>query len=233
MDLWTKREGPGRRGGRPGPVVKKRGGLAEGGLDVDRRAGGGEGENVAGDFLAVHEQGLDAFAQAVGVVHGDVVGGAAVLAGDLEAGPGLGHARVEAEAVEAGLDAEDALRDGDEGPGGGAGEPGVLGLARGGGVAAGDHLRIDVGLAPIRLVLDLLDGVTDASVILVDAVAFVLLAQVEVDPGVVVAEDAGVFFVAGRVAGDFAELDVVGRVGWLLLDDAVVVVEVLVLAFDG
>src|ERR1019366_6237174 len=58
-------------------------------------------------------------------------------------------------------------------------------------------------------------------------------APAEIDTGVVVTEDAGVFFHAGRVAGHFAELDVVGGVRRLLQDHAILGEEVLVHAFHG
>ena len=59
------------------------------------------------------------------------------------------------EPVVFGADAQEVLGDGDVVPGGLAWESGVLGLAAVGGVGAGDHLGVDVGLGAVG-VLDVL-----------------------------------------------------------------------------
>ena len=47
------------------------------------------------------------------------------------------------------------------------------------------------------------------------------------DPGVVVAEDAGVFLVSGRIAADFAQLQMIAGIGRLQEHDAVFRIEPL------
>ena len=120
-----------------------------------------------------------------------------------------------------GPDAQDPLRDGDVVPGGRAGQPGVLGLAVGGRVLAGDHLGVDVRLAAVHVADLLARRRVDAQVVVEGPVAVADHGLGDHDPRVVVAEDAGVLLVAGRVGGDLAQLQVVARVGRLLQHDAV------------
>jgi hypothetical protein len=74
----------------------------------------------------------------------------------------------------------------------------------------------------------------DAEVILERFLALAEHRPADVNPRVVVGEHAGVFLVARRIAGDFAELEVVGRVGRILERAAVLgIVEVLVDGLQG
>ena len=116
---------------------------------------------------------------------------------------------------------EQALRPAHERPGGRAGEPRVLRLARSGRVRACDHLRVDVRLAAVRLDPLLARRRADRQVRRERALGLAEHAPGEGDPRVRVAEDAGVLLVAGRVARDLAELRVVAAVRGLLEDDAV------------
>jgi len=128
----------------------------------------------------------------------------------VEARPRGRDDRVDPEAVEFGPDAEDPLGDRDEVPCGGAGQPGVLRLPVGGRVPAGDHLRVDVRLAAVHLADRLAGRGVDPPVVVERGVAVTGHRRTDHDPGVGVAEDARVLLVPRRVAGDLAELDVIG-----------------------
>ena len=119
--------------------------------DLDGLSGGGEGQDIALNGLAVDGDALHALLHGSGVLDLDVVHGAAVTAGDREAGQGVGNAGVDLQAVQRGLHAEDVLAHVEEGPRGGAGQPTVLRLAEGGSVLARDHLAVDVGLGAVDL----------------------------------------------------------------------------------
>ena len=104
-----------------------------------------QGDNVSFDRLAVHVEG-DRVPRAC-TLHGNVVGSAAKDARGLESGPVAWNDRSDLQSGVGRPDAQDPLGDGDIVVGSGAGEPRVLGLAVGWGVAPGDHLGIDVRLA--------------------------------------------------------------------------------------
>ena len=121
--------------------------------------------------------------------------------------------RFDGQAVERRSHAQQILRHVHERPRGGAGQPGVLALARGRCLGTGHHLAVDVRfhLAHVGLVLDIRRAVA-----LVYGECLVVIAGDGVgdgDPRVVVAEDAAVFLVSARIGGDFAQFDAVGGVG--------------------
>jgi hypothetical protein len=80
-------------------------------------------------FPAVDDERFHALGFALRVLDLDAVGDAAEFARDREALPFLRNARIDAQAGEIRLDAEDRLAGDDERPGAGAGEPGVLAFA--------------------------------------------------------------------------------------------------------
>jgi hypothetical protein len=65
--------------------------------------------------------------------------------------------RIDDEPIVIGTDAQEVLAEGDEAPGRGTAEPAVLGLPIVFGIAAGDHLRIDVrlGVMDVGFVFDI------------------------------------------------------------------------------
>ena len=85
----------------------------------------------------------------------------------------------------------------------------------------GDHLGVDVGLAAVDLRDPLAGRRVDPQVVVQGAVAVAGHRLGDHHPRVGVAEDAGVLFVALRVRGDLAQLEVVVRVGGVVQDDAV------------
>ena len=190
------------------------------------------GIRFPGTGLAVDRHRLDAAADAVRVQHRDLVDDAAVAARDVERAPALRDAGVDPQPVVVGLHAEDALGGHDEAPRRGPGQPRVAGLARDRRVAPGDHLGVDVRLVPVGLDPVFLRRRADREVVVHRAVALAEQAPREVDPGVGVAEDARVLLVAGRIAGDLAELRVVAGERGLVEDDAVLGVEALVHALE-
>jgi hypothetical protein len=135
--------------------------------------------------------------------------------------PVFGNDRSDLKAVERGADAENPLHDGVVVPRRRAGEPGVLGLAEGGRILAGDHLRVDIGLAAVQIADLFARRGIDAAVVVVGQVAVAQTGFADHDPGIDVAEDAGVLLVSRRIGGDFAHFDVVVGVGRLLDHDAV------------
>src|SRR5262249_50496820 len=121
------------------------------------------------------------------------------FAGDGEVGDFRADAGVHAQAVPLGADAQEVLGDGYEVPGGGAGEPRVLGFAVAHGVFAGDHLRVHVGLGAVDLA-DVFDvGGRDLLIVLERALAAADHGLRDHHPRVIVAEDARVLLVTRRV----------------------------------
>ena len=164
---------------------------------------------------AVHGDALHALLHGMGVLHPDVVHGTPVAAGDGVACQRVGDAGVNAQAVQSGLDAQNVLAHVHEGPCRRAGQPAVLGLAEGGGIAACHHLAVNVGFGAVDLA-DVLD--IGRAGLFVDSKGPVTVAQhglSTADPGVVVAEDTGVLLVARGIAGDLAQIEPVGGVGGL------------------
>ena len=148
-----------------------------------------------------------------------MVGRAPENARGREAGPVGRNDRGGLQTLEGGPDAQDPLRDGDVVPGGRASQPGVLGLAVGGGVAPSDHLGVDVGLAAVHLADGLPRRRVDAEVVVVCLVAVSNYGFGDHDPRVGMTENARVLFVARRVRRDFAQVQVILRIGGLLEDD--------------
>ena len=87
------------------------------------RTGGEHRQAVAVDGVAVNRNGGDSTADMGGVGDLDVIDRATEAAGDFEAVPLRGNARVDDQAVVIGTDAEDELGDGIPVPGGCACEP--------------------------------------------------------------------------------------------------------------
>src|SRR5690606_12315028 len=121
-------------------------GGAEHRLDPVHRAGGADGEQVAGDAGAVAGEGAEPLVDAFGVLDADVEGGAAEPAEPALLAPRGGDAGIDREPVVIGLDAEDVLGDRVVVPRRGAGEPGIFRFPGPRRLLARDHLRVDVGL---------------------------------------------------------------------------------------
>ena len=193
---------------------------------------GGSLDDVAFDDLAIDGYTTDALLTSVGVLDSDVELDAAKYSLHLVFLEVGGDTGVDLDAVVGRLDAEDELRDGVPVPGGGAGEPGILAFARLRGILAGYHLAIDVRLDLVEcLVLD--PGGTDLGVVVPRIVAATGDCLADDDPGVVVAEDACILLVTGRIGTDFAHLDVIGGVGRVVEHHAVFAVEVLLAGIEG
>ena len=174
-----------------------------------------QGQEGARNRSAGHGDALHALLHGVGVLHPDVVHGTPVAAGDGVACQRVGDAGVNAQAVQSGLDAQNVLAHVHEGPCRRAGQPAVLGLAEGGGIAACHHLAVNVGFGAVDLA-DVLD--IGRAGLFVDSKGPVTVAQhglSTADPGVVVAEDTGILLVARGIAGDLAQIEPVGGVGGL------------------
>ena len=182
--------------------------------------------HVAFDRHAVHREALDAPADAGRVSDADVIFRAPVAAADAVAFPVGGDARVNLQSFVAGLDAQDELRDGIPVPGRRARQPAVLGLAGTGGILAGNHLRIDVRLHLVQGAVDFFD-VSGAylAVVLPGTVAAAQHRFADDDPRVVVAEDARILLVPGRVGGYFAIFHHVAGEGRVVQHDAVLAVQ--------
>ena len=153
--------------------------------------------------------------------HLDVVGRAPEPPRRPEPGPGAGDHGLHPQAVVLGADAQDPLADRHHVPGRRPGQPRVLGLAVGGRVAPRDHLGVDVRLAAVHVRDRLAGRRVDPQVVVEGALAVARDRLADHQPRVRVAEDPGVLLVAGRVRGDLAQLEVVGRVGRLLEHDPV------------
>ena len=166
------------------------------------------------------------------VFHLDIVHRAPPDAAQCEAVHAARDAGVDAQAVQCGLHAQNVLAHIHKRPGGGAGQPAVLGLAKSGGVAAGHHLAVNIRLGAVHLA----DGFQIGRAgLFIDCKGAVPMPQHRfgtADPGVVVAEDTGVFFVARRVACDLAKFQVIPRVGGLQQHDAVLCIQALLHAFE-
>ena len=100
---------------------------------------------------------------------------------------------------EIGPDPENVLSYGDEVPSCRPGQPGVLRLTVFGGILAGNHLRIDIGLHLVQLGHLLTVGRRNALPIVEGAVAVAHLGFADDDPRIVMTEDPRIFLVAGRI----------------------------------
>ncbi len=151
----------------------------------------------------------------------DFIGHATILARCLEAFPRGRNHRRNLESVERGVNAKDLLNDGVVVPRRGSRQPGVLCFAVRGSVLAGDHLRIDVGLATVQIADHFARRRIDARVVVVGIVAIANFRFRDHHPRIVVAEDPRVLFVSRWVRGNLAEMQIVARIGRLLQNNAV------------
>ena len=145
----------------------------------------------------------------------------------------MGNAGVNPQAVPVGLHAKDVVADHIEVPGCGAGKPAVFGLAEVGRVLAGNHLAVHIRLHFVQVAFVLAVGGGDAAVQVEGAVAVAHHGFSGDNPGIVVAEDAGVLLVSRRVGGNFAQLQVILLVGGLQKHDAVLGFQIFVDGFKG
>src|ERR1019366_9986593 len=150
----------------------------------------GQGHEGARHGRAIHfERNLVAVS---GALNFDVIGHAAEFAGGLKAAPAFRDDRRDQQAIVGRADAKNPLRDRVVVPGGGAGEPGVLGFSKRRSVTPGDHLGVNVGLAAVDVADFLASGRIDPVVVVVGAVSIANARFADDDPWIVVAEDAGV-----------------------------------------
>ena len=122
-------------------------------------------------------------------------------------------AGIDAQAVKGRIEAKDVLRDIRKGPCGRAGQPAVFAFAEIGGVGAGNHLRVDIGLGAMDLAEFLYTGRAGLPIHFKCPASVSEDRLCDRDPGIVVAEDAGIFLVSRRIGGDFAQLYVIAGVG--------------------
>src|ERR1035441_5653278 len=183
-------------------------GLAQRRFDgYDFGARRGQRHEVALHGRAIHfERNLVAVS---GTLHLDVIGHAAEFAGSLETAPAFRDDRRDQQAIVGRANSQNPLCDRVVVPGGGACEPGVLGFSKCGSVAPGDHLSVNIGLAAVDVADLLASGRINPRVIVMGAVSITDARFADDDPWIVVAEDAGVFFVARRVRGNLAEFEVI------------------------
>ena len=178
-------------------------------------------QNAALQRLAVHGHALDAMLHSGGIVHRDVIGRPTEAAGHSEAGQGVRDAGVHLQSVQRGLDAQNILAHIEERPRRRAGQPAVLGLAKGGRIPAGYHLAVDIGLCAVYLRNILNVGRAGLAVDLKGTVAVAQNGLSAADPRVIVAENAGVLFVSRRIAGDLAQIELIAGVGRLMQHHAI------------
>ena len=169
----------------------------------------------------------------VGVLHNNFIGCPAPDAAQGKAVHLVRDAGVDLQPGQRGLDAQDILAHIHKGPGRCAGKPAVFCFAKGGGVAAGHHLAVDIRLGAVDLT-DVLN-VCRAG-LFVDLKRAVTMADYSLgtaDPGVVVAEDACVLLVSRGIAGNLAQLKVILGVSGLQQHNAVLCVELVFHALQG
>ncbi len=187
-----------------------------------------DGRNdVALNSVAVNSHGLDALLRACGVVNLDNVGRAAELSGNGKALHIVGDTGVNHKTCIVSTDAENVLRNIEEGPGSSTGEPAILSLAVILSVTTCDHLRIYIRLGAVNITDVLKVSGADLGVDLECSVAATDNGLSNGDPGVVVAEDTCIFLISGRIGGNLTEVEVIGLIGRLLENDTVLGVKSL------
>lgn len=189
--------------------------FARGGLD-----------DIAFEDLAIDGYTTDALLTSVGVFDSDVELDATKYSLHLVFLEVGGDTRVDLDTVISWLDAEDELCDGVPVPGCGASEPRVLAFSGFGGILACYHLAIDVRLDLVKLLV-LNPSRADLGVMLPGVVAATGHRLANDDPWIVVAKDAGILLVAGRVGTDFAHLYMIFGVGRVVEHHTMFAVEVL------
>ena len=91
----------------------------------------------------------------------------------------------------------------------------IFRLSKTGGILACDHLAVYIGFCPVDVADVLGEGGTGPPVDLERPVSVAQFCLGADDPGVVVAENTGVFLVSGRIGADLAQIQVVFRIGRL------------------
>ena len=128
--------------------------------------------------------------------------------------------RLDAQAVVAGFDAQQILRGGIPVPGGRTGQPAVLALTRQRSVFPGHHLAIDIGLHLVQLLVRD-EGGRNLAVMPPGVRSAAGEGLADDDPGIVVAEDAGVLLVTLRIGGNLPVFDPIAREGGIVEHQAV------------
>ena len=151
--------------------------------------------------LSVNSKGLYTLGDVIRVLDLDVEGRPSEGTGNLVAVPCLGDGRIYAQTVIVGEYAQNVLCDGYEVPCGSTCEPAVLSLAEALCILAGYHLCVYIGLCAVQSLILLICG-SNAGVVVKCQVAQSCIGSGTYDPGVVVAEYAGIFLVAAGIGGN-------------------------------
>src|SRR5690606_36745351 len=163
------------------------------------------GHEVARYGRAVDREQAQPLVHAFGIAVADLERGAAELARHAVLPPVRRDAGVDAQPVVVGLDAEDVLGDRVEVPGRRAGQPRVFAFSRLQRFLALYDVRVDVGLDAPEREVDL-PCRRDTPVVVERPIAASQHGLAEHDPRIVVAEDAAVLLLAGRVGRDLPVL---------------------------
>ena len=116
--------------------------------------------------------------------------------------------RINHESVKLRLDAQDALADGVEIPGGRSGQPAVPRLARREAVPAIDGLAVDIRLSPVQLLI-LNVCRCNALIQIKCGIAMSQYRFADDDPGIVVTEYRSILLVTRYVRGNLTEIQIV------------------------
>ena len=126
--------------------------------------------------------------------------------------PVIGDAGLDPQTVIVRINTQDRLRNGEEGPTGGSGEPAVLGMTGSAGGPACDHLCVAIGFCLVDFGLFFQIGRADPAVDVKSLIAPAQRSFCTHDPGIIVTEYAAVFLEAGRIGGDFTQLQMIFRI---------------------
>ena len=170
---------------------------------------------MTGDLFAVYDHFLHALFHMVRILHADVIDSFSVAAGQFEVTEIIGNAGIDAQSAESGIYAQNILGDIGESPGCGSGQPAVLAFSEVGSVGTCHHLGINIRLCLVDLAELFNAGRACLPVNFKRSVAASHDGLRNGYPGIVVAEDTGIFFVSRRIGRDLAEFYVISGISGL------------------
>ena len=157
----------------------------------------------------------------VRVLDVDIIVGIAVVPVDIISAAIRRNAGIDTQTIPVGANAKDVLGDIDKGPCRSTGQPAVFCFTVSGSVCAGNHLCINVRLGAVDVTDIFQISGTGFTIYLKCAIASANDGFCDGNPGIIVAEDSGIFLVPGRVGADLSKLQVISGIGRLQEHDAV------------
>ena len=173
------------------------------------------GNDITFYSLSVNSHGSNSLLYAPGILYFNPVGAAPEASGQGEIAEALRYTGVNGKSLVGRIESKNVLGNIDKGPCCGSGQPAVLCFSVEGSILPGNHLGVNIGLCPVDFTDFLGVSGTGLFINFKGAAASADNSFRDGNPGVIVAEDTGIFLVSGGIGGNLAKFQMVSGIGGL------------------